>query len=101
MCDRSERDRQIAVRSAGRNARTGPRGDLVVRGKGGGRDTLPMPVDAGQALADYLCLRGLQRRRTLGRSRIFRLPGRVTMTDVPRCAGRVGAPGWPTSALTG
>jgi integrase/recombinase XerD len=33
-------------------------GELVVRGKGGRRDTLPLPVDVGQALADHLCLRG-------------------------------------------
>ena len=30
------------------------RGELLVRGKGGGRETLPLPVDVGEALAGYL-----------------------------------------------
>jgi len=34
------------------------RGELVVRGKGGGRDRLPLPVDVGEALAGYLSIRG-------------------------------------------
>ncbi len=32
-------------------------GELLVRGKGGRRDLLPIPVDVGEALADYLRLR--------------------------------------------
>ena len=33
-------------------------GELVVRGKGGSRDRLPVPVDVGEAVADYLSRRG-------------------------------------------
>jgi integrase/recombinase XerD len=32
-------------------------GELVVRGKGGTRDGLPLPVDVGEAMAEYLCRR--------------------------------------------
>ena len=39
-------------------------GELVVVGKGGRRDRLPLPVDVGQALADYL-----KRRRPRGECR--------------------------------
>lgn len=34
------------------------RGELVVRGKGGRRDRLPLPVDVGEALAGYLSIGG-------------------------------------------
>jgi site-specific recombinase XerD len=34
------------------------KGELDVRGKGGWRDRLPLPVDVGEALADYLRARG-------------------------------------------
>lgn len=34
------------------------RGELEVRGKGGWRDLMPLPVDVGDALAGYLRLRG-------------------------------------------
>ena len=41
-------------------------GELVVRGKGRGLDRLPLPVDVGEALADYLCRsRPRVERRTL------------------------------------
>ena len=30
-------------------------GELLVRGKGGRVERLPLPVDVGEALADYLC----------------------------------------------
>ena len=34
------------------------RGQVEIRGKGGARDTLPLPVEAGEALSDYLQRRG-------------------------------------------
>lgn len=34
------------------------RGELLVRSKGGWRDPLPLPVDVGRALAEYLSMRG-------------------------------------------
>ncbi|MHB1534421.1 MAG: tyrosine-type recombinase/integrase [Acidimicrobiales bacterium] len=58
-------------------------GELVVRGKGGGRDGLPMPVDVGGALADYLCRRGTgsgEGRRAFLHVQAPR--SAVTMTDV-------------------
>ncbi len=70
-------------------------GELVVRGKGGGRDALPMPVDVGQALADYLCRRGAgggEDRRAFLHVQAPRWG--VTMTDVRaavrRACGRAG-----------
>jgi len=39
-------------------------GELLIRGKGGREDRLPLPQDVGEALADYL-----QKRRALGSSR--------------------------------
>jgi integrase/recombinase XerD len=33
-------------------------GEMVVHGKGGTADTLPLPVDVGEAVADYLHQRG-------------------------------------------
>lgn len=37
------------------------RGEVTVRGKGGWRDPLPLPVDVGDALVAYLALRGPDR----------------------------------------
>lgn len=36
------------------------RGEMTVRGKGGWRDPLPLPVDVGDALVAYLSLRGAE-----------------------------------------
>jgi integrase/recombinase XerD len=64
-------------------------GELVVRGKGGRRDVLPVPVDVGEAVAEYLCRRG----PTANSRQVFlhvQAPGlAVAMTDV-RAAVRRG-----------
>lgn len=41
-------------------------GEIVVRGKGSGRDRLPLPVDVGEAIVDYLHA-GDRRMRGAGR----------------------------------
>jgi site-specific recombinase XerD len=62
-------------------------GEVIVHGKGGTHDALPLPVDVGEALADYLCLRGP---RSSGRQMFLHVKAprsQVAMTDV-RCAVR-------------
>ena len=71
-------------------------GEMVVRGKGGREDRLPLPVDVGQAIASYL-RRGRPRS---GRREVFLrarapygpiAPGTVSST-VRRACGRAGIP---------
>ena len=60
------------------------RGELVVHGKGGALDTLPLPVDVGQALVAYLAVRPGQ---VGGRHLFLRVNaplGPMTMTNVRR-----------------
>ena len=62
-------------------------GEVIVHGKGGTHDALPLPVDVGAALTDYLCLRGS---RSSGRQVFLHVKAprsEVAMTDV-RCAVR-------------
>jgi integrase/recombinase XerD len=66
-------------------------GELVVRSKGGGRDPLPIPVDVGEAVTDYLCRRGrgrAQSRQVFLHVQAPRLG--VTMTDVRAAVSRAG-----------
>jgi site-specific recombinase XerD len=57
-------------------------GEVIVHGKGGTADALPLPVDVGEALADYLCRRGPSRagRQVFLHVKAPRLA--VAMTDV-------------------
>jgi len=79
------------------------RGELLVRGKGGWRDTLPLPVDVGEALVAYLCVRV----PVTGCRRVFLRVvaprGPMAMTDiravVRRACTRVGVPDTSTHRL--
>ena len=69
-------------------------GDLIVTGKGGHRDRLPLPVDVGQAVANY-CWRGPTPKRPSGSVRpgsSSLRPGdvRVVTAVVKRACRRAG-----------
>ena len=77
------------------------RGEVVVRGKGGGQDRLPLPVDVGEAIVAYV----RHRPRVACRALFLRCaPNR--WLDVGRgaktwSAARADVPGWRGRALTG
>ena len=58
------------------------RGELTVRGKGGWRDPLPLPVDVGEALAAYLARRGPEPRLSQVFLNVYAPRGSLTMTNV-------------------
>ncbi len=70
-------------------------GELLVRGKGGREDRMPLPVDVGEALAEYL----LHRLAIKSRAVFIRLPApigpmtrRGVAEAVVRACQRVGVP---------
>lgn len=71
------------------------RGVITVRGKGGATDQLPLPFDVGEALADYLRIRGSDPRWRQVFLAVAR-PGPMTPTAVSsvvqRACARVGIP---------
>ena len=71
-------------------------GELVVTGKGNRRDRLPLPVDVGQAIADY-CARGRRHGdcRSLflhARAPYVGVSGSAVREVVARACDRVGVP---------
>jgi site-specific recombinase XerD len=79
------------------------RGELLVRSKGGWRDSLPLPVDVGEALAVYLSARGRDDHWRQVFLRVLpplgpMVPGAVNAVIRRRCA-RVGLPDLGTHRL--
>ncbi len=66
-----------------------PSGDLVVHGKGDRDERLPLPVDVGEALVDYM---HFGRPNSIASPAVFMQakapPGRLTRTDVTDVVGR-------------
>ena len=80
------------------------RGEITVRGKGNRHDTLPLPVDVGTAIVDYLRARPPAARP--GPHGVRPRPGPLPGVDV--CSGSPpswpppgGAPGWDRCTRTG